>query len=184
MTRGMESDHGNDWSEEMAPPLGFGPPEPTGEPRAEAAPSARGPAGLADRALQTLREAGLSLCPGTGSRTQVLPLGQSLRRAAAHGVRPDCEVRRGLAMGGEPPQSTRTPGGDLRDQPGIAPASRGTGVEAHGADDRDRPRGGRDSRRQHASIVFRCGAPQSTRERRGFWGPAFERSGNPGRVAR
>src|SRR6266851_585280 len=84
---------------------------------APTAPAQGDPARLADRALQTLRQAGVQMRRRSRPWPQVLPFGEPPGLAATNGLcaagvsRPDCRVRRQL------PPSPRDIRGDLRDQP-------------------------------------------------------------------
>src|ERR1051325_1602425 len=83
------------------------------------------PSRLADRALQTLWQAGLQMRRGSRPRPQVLSVGESFGLAATDGLcaagisRPGCRIRRQLSP------SPRNPGSDLRDQPRTATPPRG-----------------------------------------------------------
>jgi hypothetical protein len=75
------------------------------------------PARLADRALQTLWQAGVQMRRRPRAWPQVLPFGEPSGPPPSNGLcaagvsRPDCRVRRQL------PPGPRNPGSDLRDQP-------------------------------------------------------------------
>jgi len=84
-----------------------------------------GVARLTDRALQALWQAGLQMCRGSGSRPEVLPVGELSGRAAANGLRATGE------SGSHSRARRQLPGGahdarrGLRDQPRAAAAPRG-----------------------------------------------------------
>src|SRR6516225_1570832 len=83
------SDHLNTWSDTREGGNRLGPSVATA-PRDFGAPTAaahRGAARLADRALQTLWQAGLPLRSWSWPWSEVLPLDQLSQRAAARGVR-------------------------------------------------------------------------------------------------
>jgi len=87
------------------------------------APAQVDSARLADRALQTLWQAGVQMRRRSRPWPQVLPFGEPSGIAAANGLcaagvsRPDCRVHRQL------PPSPRNPGSDLGDQPRtVAPS--------------------------------------------------------------
>src|ERR1700694_5359742 len=96
-------------------------------PAAPVAPAQGDPARLADRALQTLWQAGVQMRRRSRPWTQVLPFGELPGPAAANGLcaarvsRSDRRVRRQL------PPSPRDLRSDLRDQPRTA-APPGGGV--------------------------------------------------------
>jgi hypothetical protein len=84
---------------------------------ASTAPAEVNPPRLADRALQTLWQAGLQMCRRSRPWPEVLPFGEPSGLAAANGLcaagvsRPDCRVRCQL------PPSPRNLRSDFRDQP-------------------------------------------------------------------
>src|SRR3989442_9792676 len=80
-------------------------------------PAAEGnPAGLADRALQTLRQTGVPLRQGARAWPQVLSVGELSRRATADGVRAAGVSRADYRVRGQLPAGPRDPRADLRDQ--------------------------------------------------------------------
>src|SRR5215470_9337388 len=105
---------------------------------AAVAPAPDDPPWLPHRALQTVRQAGMQMRRGPGPWPQVLSLGQLPRVASTNGLPPAGALR---ANGGVPrqlSQSPRDPGGDLRDQPRIAPPTRGA-LEVRHAQGSSRP---------------------------------------------
>ena len=82
------------------------------------------PARLVDRTLQTLREAGLSVCQRTRARPQVLPVGQPDGQPARDGLRASGSPRAGRGGPGEPPARPADTQQDLRYQPRTASSSR------------------------------------------------------------
>jgi hypothetical protein len=136
------------------------------------AASAAGPvAGLSDRALQALRQAGVQVRSRGGPRSQVLPVGEPIGIDTANGLR---ATRVSAAGGGVLEQLPSGPGHsqrDLCDQPRAVAAAQaaigGTG-EWRGYSDADKlpPRGcGRHCRGQHASVL--CSAATTKRAARG-----------------
>jgi hypothetical protein len=84
-----------------------------------------GAARLTDRALQALWQAGLQMCRGSGSRPEVLPVGELSGRAAADGLR---TTGKSGSHSRARRQLTRSAHGarrGLRDQPRAATAPRG-----------------------------------------------------------
>jgi hypothetical protein len=128
-----------------------------------------GAAGLADRALQALWQAGLQMCGGPRPWPEVLPVGEFSRRAAADGLR---APRR---RGGDPhagrqfPRDTRGARGGLRDQSRAVTAPRGalrTGGERNlaAAQPTDRRLRRCSAPRQHGrGMARRRAAPHYTR---------------------
>jgi hypothetical protein len=82
------------------------------------------PARIVDRALQTLRKAGLSVRQRTRPRPQVLPVGQPDGRPARDGLRASRAPRTGRGRSGEPPARPADTQRDLPDKPRIASSSR------------------------------------------------------------
>jgi hypothetical protein len=80
---------------------------------------------LADRALQTLREARLQMRRRSRSRPQVLPVGEFSRRTAADGLRAAGGCCRDPRAGCELPPGTYGARRDLSDQPRVIAAPRG-----------------------------------------------------------
>jgi hypothetical protein len=81
---------------------------------------------LAYRALQTLRQSQLSLCTGSWSWSQVLPLRELPAEAAANGLRTSGVPRADQQLTVGLSARARDPGRDLRDQPGALASSRDT----------------------------------------------------------
>ena len=82
------------------------------------------PARIADRTLQTLRKAGLSVRQRTRARPQVLPVGQPDGRPARDGLRARGSPRTGRGGPGKPPARPADTQRDLPDQPRTASSSR------------------------------------------------------------
>src|SRR6266567_7917625 len=107
-------------------------------PRAPTTPTQDDSARLADRALQTLWQAGMQVRRWSRSWTQVLPFGELPGIATANGLcaarvsRSDRRVRRQL------PSSPRDLRSDLRDQPRTA-APPGGALKGHHARSAPRP---------------------------------------------
>ena len=88
-------------------------------------------AGLAHRALQALRQAGMQVRPRSGSWPQVLPLGQSLWPATANGLHPPGLSKPGQRVSRQLPSSPRDLGRGLRHQSRTAMPPRGALSNAH-----------------------------------------------------
>ena len=88
------------------------------------APAQSGPSRFPHRALQTLWQARLQVCPRPRSWPQVLPVGKLSRPAPANGLRPARVLRAGERVPGQLPPRSPDPGGDLRDQPRAPATSR------------------------------------------------------------
>src|SRR5712692_9477041 len=82
------------------------------------------PAGLADRALQTLRQTGVPLRQGARAWPQVLPVGELPRRATADGVRAAGVSHADHRVPGQLPAGSRDPRADFRDQSRTAAPTR------------------------------------------------------------
>ena len=113
----IESDQLYTWSDENRKRACCRIEKTSAEASASVAPAQVNPARLADRALQTLWQAGLQMCRRSRPRPEVLSFGEPSGLAAANGLCaarvscPDCRVRRQL------PSSPRNPRSGLRDQP-------------------------------------------------------------------
>jgi hypothetical protein len=88
-------------------------------------------AGLAHRALQTLRQARMQVCTRPRSWPQVLPLGQSLWPATANGLHPPGLSKPSQRVSGQLPSSPRDFGRDLRHQSRTATPPRGALSHSH-----------------------------------------------------
>jgi len=128
-----------------------------------AATLAQHSARFTNRALQTLWQSRLSLCPGSWSRPKALPLRELPRTATAHGLhtagaaRTDEQLAVGLSA------RARDLGTDLRDQSGTLASSRDTLSE----------RGERDRTAHHFTRCPRCDMRSACIDRRA------ELSGHP-----
>jgi hypothetical protein len=80
---------------------------------------------LADRALQALRQARLQMRRGSRSRSEVLPVSEFSRRAAADGLRAAGRYCRDPHAGCQLPPSARSARRSLSDQPRAVAAPRG-----------------------------------------------------------
>ena len=124
-------------------------------------------AGLADRTIQALWQAGLPVRPRPWPWAQVLLVGEPNWRPAPDGLRTPGRSRAGHSVSGELPTDPARPRGALRDQPRAVAATRdfltGNHEPAYHA---DRPRASRRAGGQHG----RC----SARGRRSY---VSERSG-------
>src|ERR1700730_14146192 len=124
-------------------------------------PAAEGdPAGLADRALQTLRQTGVPLRQGARAWPQVLSVGELPPGATADGVRAAGVSRTDDRVRGQLPAGPRDPRADLRDQSRTAAPTRGALTRRHGPGTVPRPhpdrRGrGRSAARQYARRLAR-----------------------------
>jgi hypothetical protein len=127
-------------------------------PPAVAAPATAaglGPSGLADRALQALRQSELQVRSRSRPRAQVLPVGKLPGPLAADGLRPPGRAHAGQPVPGQLHPGSRHPGGDLRDQPRTAASARAA-LRLGGEFDTlvphrpHRPASWRDAARQHA----------------------------------
>src|SRR5690242_17698065 len=112
-----ESDQFYTWSDKYAKQVCCHLEKTSPSASAPIAPAQADPARLADRALQTLRQAGVQMRRRSRPWPQVSPFGEPPGLTATNGLcaagvsRPDCRVRRQL------PPSPRDIRGDLRDQP-------------------------------------------------------------------
>jgi hypothetical protein len=82
-------------------------------------------AGLAHRALQAMRQAGMQVRPRSRSWSQVLPLGQPVWSATANGLHPPGLSAQDHRISCQLPSSTRDLGRGLRHQSRTATPSRG-----------------------------------------------------------
>lgn len=80
---------------------------------------------LAYRAVQTLWQARLQVCRGSGPRSQVLPVDQLSGLATSHGLCAARVLRAGQRIPGQLSTNPRDLRGNLRDQPPTFAASRG-----------------------------------------------------------
>jgi hypothetical protein len=83
------------------------------------------PARLANRALQTLRQARVQMRQWSRTRSQVLSVGELSWQSATDGLRSAGRSRRNQRAPRQLPSGPRDLRGDLRDQPRIAAAPRG-----------------------------------------------------------
>jgi len=92
---------------------------------APTAPAQSDPAWFPHRALQTMWQARMQMRRRSGSRSQVLSVGELSRPAAANGLRPAGVSCSGGRVPRQLPSSPRDLGGHLRDQPRTAAPSGG-----------------------------------------------------------
>ena len=81
--------------------------------------------GLAGRALQAMWQAGVQVCPGAGSWSQILSLSKPCRASSGDDLRAPGLGRAGGGLSCESCGCPRTVGGDLRDKPDVVKKSRG-----------------------------------------------------------
>jgi hypothetical protein len=119
------SDQLYNWSDEYSQRDCLRPSQTTQRSCAPSAPTAIDPARFPHRAIQAVRQTGVQMRRGSGTWSQVLPLGKLSRPAAADGLRAAGERRAGRGVSGQFSAGTRDPGADLRDQPRTATPPRG-----------------------------------------------------------
>jgi hypothetical protein len=121
----LSSDHVYDWSDRSIGKILLCVAQaPTGV-AAQIATIGCGAAGLADRALQALWQAGLQMCRGAGPRPEVLPVGELPRRATANGLRTTGKSGSHSGARRQLPRGAHDARRGLRNQPRAAPAPRG-----------------------------------------------------------
>src|SRR5258706_16307027 len=98
------SDHVYAWSARSLRQIIVGIAQAPAGVAAEASAVGSGAARLADRALQTMRQAGMQVRRGSRPRPQRLPVGELTRRATADELRPPGK------FGGHPPGCFQPPG--------------------------------------------------------------------------
>src|ERR1700733_49192 len=126
------------------------------------APAQSGSSRFPHRALQTLWQARLQVCPRPRSWPQVLSVGKLSRPAPANGLRPARVLRAGERVLGQLPPRPPDPGGDLRDQPRDPTPSREALRDRHERSaaippHTDRSGAGRRAPRQYARQLARPG---------------------------
>jgi hypothetical protein len=121
----ISSDHVYDWSARSIREILLRVAQASPGTIAQIATLGRGVARLADRALQALWQTGLQMCRGSGSRTEVLPVGELSGRAAANGLRATGKSGSHSRARRQLPRGTHDARRDLRDQPRAAAAPRG-----------------------------------------------------------
>src|SRR5271169_4596958 len=119
------SDHVYDWSDRSIEQNIIGVAQAPASVAAQTSTIGCGASRLADRALQALRQAGLQVRRGSGSRPEVLPVGELSRRAAADGLRAAGESRGYPRARRQLPRSAHDARGGLRDQSRAFAAPRG-----------------------------------------------------------
>lgn len=138
---------------------------------ASTAPAQSGPPGFPHRALQTLWQARLQVCPRPRSWPQILPVGELSWLAPANGLRAARVLRAGERAPGQLPPHPPDLGGDLRDQPRAPTPSREALKDRHERSAASPPRTdrsgtGRRAPRQYARQLARP-RPQLDRQRGG-----------------
>ena len=124
----LSSDQYDNWSDVFPVTIAPIPPEPAQKPPAPAATLVRAPARLAHRALQTLRQTRMQMCPGTRPRSQVLPLHQPAGLNTGDGLCPTGGSRHGRSIPRELSFSARDSRPDLQHQSRTAP-SQGASID-------------------------------------------------------
>src|ERR1017187_7553824 len=119
------SDHVYDWSARSIKQSIVGVAQAAAGVAAQTSAVGCGAARLADRALQTLRQAGLQMCRRSRPRPEVLPVGELSRRATADGLRAAGKSGRHPGASRQLLPGTHGPRGGLRDQPRAFTAPRG-----------------------------------------------------------
>jgi hypothetical protein len=119
------SDHVYDWSARSLKQNIVGVAQAQASVAAQTSAVGCGAARLADRAIQTLRQAGMQMCRGSGPRPEVLPVGELPRRAAADGLRSPGKSGSHSCARHQLPRGAHDPRGSLRDQPRAVTAPRG-----------------------------------------------------------
>ena len=122
------SDQYDNWSDIPTETVAPIPPEPAKKPPAPSATLVCATPRLAHRALQTLRQARMQMCPGTRPRSQVLPLHQSAGNNARYGLCPTGGSRHGRSIPRELSFSPRDSRTDLQHQ-SRTPPSQGASIE-------------------------------------------------------
>ncbi len=118
------SDEEHKFNDDVAPP-------PRHSATSAAIPEAGVPEGLADRALQEVRQGRLQVRAWPGARSQVLPVAKYSWGAAGDGVRAAGLCRAGRGLSCKPLNGSQAVGGDLRDQPRAAETEGGVVAAGH-----------------------------------------------------
>ena len=120
----ITSDQYDHWSDRFAEAINPIPSQPTpGPPAPAAAAQLRAPR-IFDRAIQALRQARLQVRPGTRTRTQVLPVDQSIGRPSRDGLCPTRFARDCRSILRELPFGSRDLASYLQHQPRTAASQR------------------------------------------------------------
>ena len=117
-------------------------------PRCSGAPAAAAeidPARFADRAVQTMRQAGMQMRRGARTWPQVLPVGEFSGATAADGLRAARDIFTGGGVCRQLSPGPRDSRRDLRHQPRVAASPRGTLRRHH------------EPAASHPSYLDRCG---------------------------
>jgi hypothetical protein len=121
----VQSDQFYPWSDPCARENFFRFAQTPPSSSAATAPPHGDPPWLAHRALQTVRQARLQVCRGSGPRSQVPPVGQLSGLSTSHGLCAASVLRAGRRVPGQLSTNPRDFRGNLRDQPRTTAASRG-----------------------------------------------------------
>jgi hypothetical protein len=119
------SDHVYDWSARSIKQIIVGVAQAPADLAAQTAAVGGAAARLVDRALQTLRQAGLQVRRGSGPRAKVLPVRELSRRATADGLCATGKSGSHSHASRQLPPGTHKARGGLRDQPRAVTAPRG-----------------------------------------------------------
>lgn len=123
----------------------------------------RDSSGFINRAIQEVREGGLQMCTGAGTRPQVLSIGEHAGTSSEDDIRAPGQRRTGRGASCQFEGGPRASGGDLRNQPGTLKTEGGdlkgcVGIcvapKSHGA---YQSSGGRNSGGQYDSGLSLCG---------------------------
>jgi hypothetical protein len=124
------SDQSYTWSDEYAERIRCRAAKTPQRSCAPTSPSEIDSARLPDRALQTLRQAGMQVCRWARTWTEVLSVGKLSRPAAANGLRAAGSLWANSGVSRQLSQKPRDSGNDLRDQSGTSAPPRGA-LERH-----------------------------------------------------
>lgn len=153
----IRSDHLPIRSDGYSKSFAISSPQTSSQSGARPASARKGATRVANRDLQTLWPAKLSLRRRTGAWAKAISCGQSAWRTAAPRLCAERCLRAGCPFDRQLPQATRRSQRDLRDQRRTSAPARGSGVDRDGPSPRC-PRfrqGGRHSRR-HGCVLSRC----------------------------
>ena len=119
------SDHVYDWSDRSLEQNIVGVAQAPASVAAQTSTIGCGASRLADRTLQAMRQARLQVRRGSGSRSEVLPVGELFRRATADGLRAPGKSGGYSRTRCQLPRGAHGARGGLRDQPRAVTAPRG-----------------------------------------------------------
>lgn len=121
---------------------------------ARPAPARAGTAGIADRDLQAVRPAELSLRQRAGARAEAISGDQPAEQASTQGLRTQCALPQGRRAARQFSPAARGTQRDLLDQCRAPATARGDRIARHGSGpDRLRPGQGRSHRRRHGGVL-------------------------------